>query len=898
MALVLGTRLGPYEVVAPLGAGGMGEVYRARDTRPQMAREVAIKLAAGLVGDPAAAARFEREARITAALAHPNVVALFDVGVHAGTPYLVEELLTGETLRERLRGGAVSPRKAVEWMRQVTLGLASAHAQELVHRDVKPENIFLTSDGHVKLLDFGLAKGATGPAAEATTAAQAAANPGDDAVTSGHVVLGTVGYMSPEQVRGQALDHRSDIFSVGVVLYELLTGRRPFDRATAADTMSAILTAEPSDLAAGDEAIPAALERLMQRCLEKAPAERFQSTSDLAFALETAIDSSDRVRVPMSPAGGRRWKRFVLPMAAGLAGAVLTLAAGQFAGVAPRASATTSRRVSILLDPAESLAEAAGATSLAIAPDGNAIAYVTRVGSITRLFIRKLGEDVPRPLAGTEGASSPFFAPDGRTVAFGVGTGLKHVSVDGGTPETLCDVSIATMRGGHWSVDGRIVFSTGQAMFEVAARGQRCAELVEPDPARGEARFMLPQVLPDGRGVLVSVAGASADVDGGAVVVIDPAAKTRHVVLRGARAGRYLRSGHLAFARGSGVHVTSFDLATLAAGATDVVVIGEVGFGGFGAPNFDVSSGGDLVYWPAEPMMGRQTLVWVDRHGQRTDSGAPPRSYGPEPRLSPDGRRIVVSIGDADHFLWFYSLDRQLLEPVWKQDRDTHAGVWSPDGRRLAFQSAAGGQPEMFVKDVDSRDDAEVLVSRAVQGRVTPSSWSPDGRTIAYVAQSAQTGDDIELIDVATRDARRLLASPAAENKPQFSPDGRWLAYAANDSGRFEVYVTDVATAKVRRQVSIDGGNDPVWSPDGRELFFLAASTMMAAAVVGTDPIQIGAPSKLFDGVESGALYTSYSVGPDGRFLVRQSPRRSKPTNHVTLVLNWFEELRRLVPVE
>lgn len=896
MTLAPGDTIGPYQVVSAIGSGGMGTVYRASDTRPALARDVALKVMKHVDAGPDALARFEREARALAALSHPNIVAVFDVGVHHGQPYLVEELLRGASLRERMATGPRSVRRAVEWVRQVLLGLAAAHGKGLVHRDVKPENIFVTDDGRVRLLDFGLAKAAAKPRAPAVPDATTT---GTEAITDGHVVLGTLHYMSPEQLRGQALDHRSDIFSVGVVLYELLTGQRPFGGDSAADVMSAVLSAEVAPVSAAGAGVSPALDRLVARCLEKSPDDRFQSARDLAFALEALGESTDsKARPEVREALHVRWGvgRWMAIAAGLVALAALVTADMRSGSTAAPLELRGARWTSVLLDPVEQPSPVGG-ISVALSPNAEAVAYLGTLDGIRYAFLRRLSADGQAArIQGSEGAGSPTFSPDGRWLAFSTPTGLWRVAIDGGPPERLCLASLATSRGIHWPADGPAVFATNQGLFEVPDGGGPCRALREPDINLGEYRFLAPQRLPGGRGILVAVSGVSDDVDGAQLVVIDPATGNRRVVARGARRGIYLSSGHLLFARGRRVHVARFDLDSLTLGDEQPVVASEVGLSGTGLPHMAANQRGDLVFWPSEQPSSKRRLVWADRHGVRTDVGAPAGSYGPDPAVSPDGHHISISMGDADHYLRIFSRQRQALTAV-STTWDSHSVAWSPDGRRLAFGSNAGPLFRISIAAVDSAVEPSVLLEGTNAGRLSTYSWSADGRTLAIVRQAGETGEDVGLLDVESKTSRWLVATAAAENKPQISPDGRWLAFASNQSGRHEVYVTDLPSGATRRQVSTDGGNDPVWSRNGRELFFLAGSTMMTAPVLsGPTPPAFGRPVRLFDGVETGALYTSYAIGPDGRFLLTETPRPSRPENHLTLVLNGLDEIRRLLP--
>lgn len=550
--------------------------------------------------------------------------------------------------------------------------------------------------------------------------------------------MGTVGYMPPEQIRGHDVDHRSDVFAVGVVLYELLTGHHPFARPTAADTMSAVLSAEVLPVSATGQALSPALDRIVARCLEKAPDDRFQSTRDLAFALETALDRGSAMPThAMEHAGPTRKSRRPALVAIGLAIGVLSFLAWMGTRERARTSATatataTARWVSILLDHTDSLATVGG-VALAIAPDSSAIAYV---GTDGQLYLKRLTVNAPgERVHGSQGAASPAFSPDGRWLGFGTPGGIKRVPVDGGTPDSMCDMSLVAVRGMHWPAEGAPVFATNQGLFEVPPDGGACRLVRGPDETSGQYRFLSPYRLPRGRGILVGISGVSADVDGAQLVVFDAAGSEPHVVVRGARRGIYLPSGHLLFARGRAIHAARFDLDALTLGEARPVIAENVGLSTVGLPQFDGNARGDIVLWPSEQTGARRRMAWATRRGERADVGASPASFGYDPGLSPDGDRIAVSIGEADHLLWTYSRTRQALTAVAKL-WDSHSPVWSPDGARLAFASNAGEQFRISVATIDSTQEPVIVREGGGFRRLSPYSWTPDGRSLIYVEQS------------------------------------------------------------------------------------------------------------------------------------------------------------------
>lgn len=880
MALTPGTRLGPYEVVAPLGAGGMGEVYRARDTRPQVAREVAIKLVSSLASDTAAVARFEREARITAGLAHPNVVALFDVGVHDGTPYLVEELLAGETLRERLRGGPVPPRKAVEWLRQVTLGLAAAHARELVHRDVKPENIFLTSDGHVKLLDFGLAKAATGPAPSAITAAQAATSAGD-AVTSGQVVLGTVSYMSPEQVRGQALDHRSDIFSVGVVLYELLTGRRPFDRATPADTMSAILTTEPPPLSQAGVLVPPGLERLTARCLEKAPADRFQSTRDLAFALETAVNDTGAASGAHAPGRAPRRGPLALRVAIGVAGLALAFATGR-----ATTSQTSSPRVTTRLQLAvDGDLFATGGVGIALSHDSRTLALtITGPDGVRRIHTRRLDEDVTRAVPDTNGGASPFFSPDDRALGFMVGNEVRQTTLGGGRPSLVwrsLETNTLNVGRADWYGPRAFVIAAGtRALMAIGEAGD------PPQGLRalggGEFGHLFPQVLRGGPQVLY-VSYPLSDAPGDASVMVQPIGGGEpRVVVRGSTYGRVFGK-YLLYENSGSIMASRFDEATVqpVGSAVSVLTMAEPLAG------FQVAFGNDqtLAYHQSGRPPARQ-LQWVDAKSEAPLAIPPLNSL--DFAVSPDYSAVVATVGQLSHYLVVGDVKAGTTTRL-TTNVHAHSPLFTPDGNSVVFNVNGA------LHIIDIRAGSEPRPLGEGKGARVPYAWMPDGKTLVFTEVSQETGADIWAMDPNSKEAPTLLVRTAGHDRyPAVSPDGAWLAFTSEENGRAEVFVQPLNRVGQRRRITLEGGVSPLWAPDGRRLYWRTGNDIISVDVDATGAAQGRPVIRATGPFVANAPYTSYAVGRDGRLLVgRNQPQR--PVRTVEIVLNWDVEIERLI---
>jgi serine/threonine-protein kinase len=534
-----------------------------------------------------------------------------------------------------------------------------------------------------------------------------------------------------------------------------------------------------------------------------------------------------------------------------------------------------------------------GGPALAIAPDGSAIAFSGRGLGQNQLYIHRLSDATTTTIRGPANPFSPVFSPDGAWVAFGVNPGtatatIWRASAKGGDADPFCGLKPGEsvgVRGFSWSEDGRVVFGSTVGLFEASAAGGSCQLALSLDGKR-EARFLWPQVLPHGRGTLLTVSGVSDDADSASIVVVPAGTQERRVIVRDARAGRLTKSGHLVFARGHQIFAAPFDLDRLTTTADPVMVVEGVASGQFGGPLLDISDSGDLVYVP-----GRETgnrLVWVTRNGARSDAGAPRRSYVPPPVLSPDGRSVAVSIGTADHFLWLYSLSAGTMTPLTRHD--THAAVWSPDSRKVSFPMEG-----IAVTNRESTGEPEMVL----KGQGVAAAWSPDGMTMMYNRRSADGGDELSALSLRDRTTRTILRARERILGAQFSPDGRWLAYASNESGRLEVYVTDFPAAQSKKQVSTDGGSAPVWARNGRELFYVSGSSMMTAAVRPGALMQFERPIRLFDGIQFPGPLTPYSVSPDGRFLfVEEGQPNTTERSQLTLVLSWISQLKRLVPIK
>ena len=889
----------------------MGEVYRARD--PRLGRDVAVKvLPPAFATDRERLQRFEQEARAAAALNHPNILAIHDIGYEApasgpSPPYIVSELLEGETLRQRLQQvaaarrspgvsdqGPLPARKAIEYAVQIARGLAAAHEKGIVHRDLKPENIFVTADSRVKILDFGLAKlTAIEPSAAAvstlpTVSAADAAHGAPDTLPG--VVFGTVGYMSPEQIRGFPADHRSDIFSLGAILYEMLAGHRAFRGETAADTMGAILSADPSNVQNPDHPIPSALLRIVDRCLEKVPSSRFQSASDLTFAMEALsgqVDASDGVRE------APRQARVPLPWVAAallLLTAVVVFAIVFFGREAPvdsrvyRASISVPGRLGASLDT----------LSFAVSPDGRRLAFVGPDASgRVMLWVRPLDSLPSQPLAGTEGAAAPFWSPDNRFVAFVAGGKLMKIEASGGPPSTVAEASLNVP--GAWSRDDVILFTpaSGSPLWRVPAAGGRPSAATALDSTAGETAHAFPVFLPDGRRFLYrAIGGAMSGLYAGS---LDSPERTR--ILDDAVNVQF-SDGAVLYLRDTTLVARPFDASRLAFSGDEVALAERVwvpttALRPLGQPTGAFSSANTgVVVYQSTASAGSQ-LVWFDREGKPVGVLGDPADYA-DLFLSPDGLHASASIaapgGTRD--IWTFDVARNLRTRFTFDPGNEFEGIWTRDNSRIAFNSSRdGGSLNLYVKSAGSTGPEELLV-RDDRDKYAQS-WSPDGRFLLYIVTPPGVGGQQDLWFVPTTGDRRpspYLTTEFTEGVgAQFSPDGRWVVYTSTESGRQEVYVASFPVPSSKWPVSTNGGLLPRWRGDGREIFYFEAgnSRVMSAEVTGDGAtLRIGAARPLFN-VRPAGQRKFWDVSPDGRRFLVNTALATPDEAPLTLLVNW-----------
>jgi serine/threonine protein kinase len=888
MNLGPGTRLGPYEIVALIGTGGMGEVYKARDHR--LGRDVAVKVVTtDGPADPSLLARLESEARAAASLNHPNIVAVFDVGTHDGAPYIVSELLDGETLRARLAGGALPVRKSVECAGQLADALAAAHAKGIVHRDLKPENIVLTRDGRAKILDFGLAKTGGDAAAAATGAATAVQTlPG--------VVMGTVGYMSPEQVAGRPVDHRTDIFSLGAVVDEMVTGRRTFQRPTAAQTMTAILESDTPAASTVNPAVPSSLDRIILRCLEKSPTARFQSASDLSFALLALADSSAH---PMAAPARRTSSRQIAALAIGAIAAAVAGAGATWFAVRSAGESITSRPKHFTIDvQATPLSESQ--VPLSLSPDGTKLVFSAGSYQGAQLYLRSLDRPDPQPIPGTLDAFDPFFSPDGQWIAFFTTDEVKKVPLSGGPVVTICRTANLVRGSAAWSTDGTIYFAssggTTAGILSVSSNGgvpQQVTTL-----ASGESAHRWPTLLPGGRTILFTVAYGGARTKAGSsfqnayrVVAKALDSGAQQTVMEGASFARYLPTGHLLYVKGDALLATHFDLRSLQANGSPVVVSDQIAVNDSASAQLTVSAEGTFAYVPRAALEHR-ALVWVDRSGATTQVGLGQRWFD-YPRLSADGGRIAVSVrenGQKD--IWVQERASPALSRLTFDGTSDDGQIWTPDGQAITYSTLQDGKTVMISQDVEGNRASHVIFSTGHS--LWPGSWSRDGQTLAFM--ELVNAGDVSVIRQGDVKATPFADSAATEWGARLSPDDRWIAYTSNASGRWEVYVKPYPGPGERRQISTDGGAEIVWGRNGRELFYRNGPRLMAVDVVTQPAFSAGTPRAVFETpfARGEPGLPNYDVAPDGRFLMIKPGDTEAAPRPIHIVINWFDELRRI----
>jgi serine/threonine-protein kinase len=904
MMVTPGTRLHAYEIVAPLGAGGMGEVYKARDTR--LDRTVAIKvLSASLGGNPQFRERFDREARAISQLDHPHICTLYDVGEQDGTPFLVMQYLEGETLEARLKRRRLPLDETLRYAIQIADALDSAHRAGIVHRDLKPGNIMLTNAG-AKLLDFGLAKAAAPPVNATGGLSMLQTTP--PGLTAQGSIVGTFQYMAPEQLEGHEADQRTDIFAFGTIVYEMITGKKAFAGKSQASLISAIMSSDPPPIGTSQPLTPPALDRVVKKCLEKAPSERWQSAKDLGDELRWIADAGSDAGVPAQKPKqhSRRWPGAIVA-------AALIVAATMGWGLWWRATGPIERsliRLDVDLGPDVALAAIDSGNPVSISPDGTRLAYAASVsGGPTRLFTRRLDQPQAVELPVPEAVALPFFSPDGQWIGFRTLRGLSKISVDGGAAVQLSDPR--GVAGASWGRDGSIIVG-GRGLARIGDEGGTPTQVTQL--AGGELFHSLPQILPKGKAVLFTATRASASVDTDSIEVVSLDNPHRKVLVRGGAAGRYMPSGHLVYGNRGTLFAILFDPDRLEVHGKAVPVLDGVAYNRIGVPEFDVSDGGTLIYrrGGSERASRLSTLDWLDGSGRTTPLRAVSGVYG-WPSFSPDGTRLAFSVAteQGTRDIWIYDWQRDTMTPLTVGGA-YNLPVWTPNGRYLVFGAGAGG---LFWTRTDGAGQPQPLTqSRVFLGSPT---FTPDGKRLVYVEPagtvqriwSAAVDDHEGQLRAGTPELFLEVPNVAGFAMAVLSPDGRWLAYHSSETGRIEVYVRAFPAPSSgpggKWLISNAGGVFPIWSRTSRELFYQSADQIMAASyAVNGDAFAVEKPrvwiAKL-GGVASD-LTRPFDVAPDGKRLAVLRPvepvQAAKGEHEVVFVQNFFDELRRRVPTK
>jgi len=901
MSLSPNTALGHYTVVSKIGAGGMGEVYRARDSR--LDREVAIKLLpAAVSSDSDRLQRFEQEARATSALNHPNILTVYDIGTHEGSPYIVAELLEGEELRERMDAGTIPMRKAIDYAQQIVSGLSAAHEKGIVHRDLKPENLFITNDDRVKILDFGLAK-LRGNSGEAQGSEDATRK----AITNPGVVMGTAGYMSPEQVKGQLTDHRSDIFSFGAILHEMISGSRAFRCETMAETMAAILREQPEELSASNANINPGLERIVNRCLEKKPERRFHSAHDLGFALESLSAQSSSASSLTTQASisavaettGSKWSDRLpwIVAAISVIGLLSLLAFTLVRSLRSETAPAISRFVVMAPENVKTL------LSPELSPDGRDLVFAAVKEGTSSLWIRPLGSLTATQIPGTEGVSNPhFWSPDSRSIAFPAQGQLKRLDLSGGNPKTLCALLPGPPgHGGTWNKDGLILFSSGGKIYRISANGGSRELVIGDDKSNPDGMYRYPVFLPDGRHFLYLKTATQQGVSSSEIFVtsLDGGEQTRLTPSDSHALYAATGGGNLIYMREGALVAQSFDAASLKLYGEPYTISEKVSLNNNARGLFSVSDNGTVVLDP-QGGFESQVLEWFDRSGKSVgtlgDIGNYMSSVSNQ-KMSPDGKRVAVSKVDPKtrtRDIYVIDIARNTSSRLTFDPGEDQFPIWSRDGNRIAWNSNRdGGTTAIYQKLASGVGEDELLLKS--DAPISPSSWSPDGRFLLYNRTDPKTGLDIWVLP--TEGEKKpfvFLQTPFTDGVPRFSPDGKFVVYVSQDQGRPEVFVQTFPASGNRWQISNNGGRAPIWRGDGKEIFFVSAdNNLMSVEVTTGNAFEVGIPKPLFDLIPLGGMSfgnVNFAPSLDGQQFLITHQRESVASLQYVVVQNWASE--------
>lgn len=898
---MLGTFLDQYRIIEKIGAGGMGEVYRAEDTR--LKRQVAIKvLPEQLARDRDLMERFEREARILASLNHANVASIYDLVDAEGTRALVLELVEGPTLHEHIAAASESGRSELPFTEALTIGLQiaegleAAHERGIVHRDLKPANVKLTPEGRIKVLDFGLGKLVAAEGAEGFSSDSSGLVTVNRPTTRG-MILGTATYMSPEQARGKSVDKRADIWSFGVILYEMLSGVPMFEGESVTDVLAAVISRDP-DWDALPRSTPPRITQLLRRCLAREARKRLRDIGEARIAIEEALAQPEASgnEASLDAPGPRGSVAFWLTVC--LIVSMFAFLGGTYLGTEPRKDALPLHaRIEFAPDAPLYMGMR---PSLALSPDGARLVVATERKGALQLYGRPLGEETAVPIRGTEGGSGPFFSPDGRFIGFFAEGKLKKVSSDGGTPIVLADTPAG--QGASFAPDGSVVFSPvhGDGLFRVPPDGGPAEAISSVDRAAGEGGHHWPQVMPDGKHVLATVEVTGKSYSEARIVIVSLETKEKRVLVEGGTDARYVptsptgHTGHLVYWSGGDLWAVAFDPEELEVGGapfpvTRGVMAGEPN----GFAQYSFSPNGTFVCIPGRHPQEEHSLMLLDRSGDARGLTREERAFE-NPRVSPDGRRIVVQVAAANDSLWVYEFDRRTLARMTYDDENRRA-VWSPSGDRLAFTSHAGGSSyAIHVAPLDGSRPPQVV--RESDRPELPESWAAPDDVLAFTRRDVETGSDVWVLPLTGGETpRAILDSRFEEGEARFSHDGRWLAYQSDESGRVEIYVRAYPGPGGKRQVSVEGGTQPRWRRDGRELYFRRGEAVMAVEVSTAVGFETSVPRALFEGPspDENLEGSNWDALPDGNGFVFVQDH-AELRNSVVLVTGWFDELRDL----
>ena len=893
-----GRRIGSYQIDTRIGAGAMGEVYRARDTR--LGRDVALKvLPDAFAADPNRLARFEREARLLAALNHPRIATIHGVEEADGLRALVLELVEGPTLEERIARGRLPIREAITVGLQIAEALEAAHRKGIIHRDLKPANIKVVAGDDVKVLDFGIAKALAGD----ESGPDISRLPTVTATDVTGLIIGTPAYMSPEQARGEQVDRQTDIWAFGCVLYEMLVGRMVFAGKTLSDTLAAVLEHEP-DWRALPPSTPAKLRDLLRRCLQKDPKRRLRDVGDAVNELSDLQNPGSIDAGTATTVAGPPYRTAALVVGASILSAVI--AGAVVWAVKPQSAAAPPSSVQFTVggDGPDALEPSGLDRDVAISPDGTRLVYVAGGPGRVRLVIRALDDLDAKRLWDLETPRAPFFSPDGRWLGFfGLFGNLKRISIDGGPGSDISRGVGGASRGASWVSDGTIVFATtdpATGLLRVPETGGEAEVLTKPDTAYGELDHFWPEVLPGGRGVLFTIMSPG-PIDTAQIALFNLDTRTTKILLRGGTAAQYVPTGHLIYGGGGSLHAVPFDLERGEVTGDPIKVLDRVAITADGAVNAAVSKDGTLAYVRPRSAGAMRTIVWVNREGRETPiAGAPARPYT-YPRLSPDGTRVALEVWDENRDIWVWDLARETLTRLTDTPGRDGFPIWTPDSARVIFGSARGGSTNLYWRPAAGTGQVErITESPQIQ---FPYSMSSSGANILLREEHADTGLDISVVPLnGDRRATTLLRTRFNELNAEISPDGRWFAYQSNESGQDEVYVRPFPeVGDDRQQVSTNGGTRPVWARNGRELFYLAPDGLFAVTIAPGSAFKLGSPLRLITRryfAETAFIGRTYDVSPDGqRFLMIKDDAGDGARPAIVVVQNWLDQLKaRVLP--